>query len=163
MNRKSLDNLNLRNAVIITLSTFFFIGYLPFIPGTFGSLASILLFYFIKDNVIIFALCTSTLIIIGLWIAGEAEKIFDKKDSKYIVIDEASGMLISLIGVPYDIKLVIIAFILFRILDTLKPYPAGKSQGLKGGLGVMSDDIIAGLYTNIIIQLALRLASFKTS
>lgn len=79
------------------------------------------------------------------------------------MIDEVSGMLLSLIFLPYDIKLVIIAFILFRILDTLKPYPLGRLQNLAGSIGIMSDDIVAGLYTNIILQVVLRLVSFKAS
>lgn len=106
---------------------------------------------------------TLTLIIIGLLITGRAEEIFNKKDAGCIVIDEVSGMLLSLLFIPYDIRLVIIAFILFRILDTLKPYPSDRLQNLKGSWGVMSDDIVAGLYTNIILQVVLRLVSFKVS
>jgi phosphatidylglycerophosphatase A len=101
--------------------------------------------------------------ILGLLSAGKAEKIFNRKDAGCIVIDEVSGMLLALIFIPYSIKLAIIAFVLFRILDGLKPYPAGLFQNLKGSLGIMSDDIVAGLYTNIILQVALRLASFKIS
>jgi len=96
-------------------------------------------------------------------LSGRAEKIFNKKDAGCIVIDEVSGMLLSLIFIPYDIKLVILAFILFRILDALKPFPLDRLQSLNGSIGIMSDDIVAGLYTNIILQVALRLVSFKTS
>jgi phosphatidylglycerophosphatase A len=103
------------------------------------------------------------LILLGFLVCGEAEKIFNKKDARYIVIDEVIGMLLSLMFVPYDIKLVIIAFFLFRLLDTLKPYPAGRLQEIKGSIGVLADDIIAGLYTNIILQVVLRFASFRTS
>lgn len=63
-------------------------------------------------------------------------------------------MLLSLLFLPYDIKLVVVAFVIFRILDTLKPYPVGKLERLKGSLGIMSDDIVAGLYTNIMLQVA---------
>jgi len=158
-----MNHWSLRDKTIVALSTFFYTGYLPFICGTFGSLAGLLLYYLIKDNTAVFIIGTVICITIGLCVSGEAEKILDKKDSQHIVIDEVSGMLVSLIGVPYDIKLVVMAFIFFRLLDTFKPYPAGKLQELKGSLGVMSDDIIAGLYTNIIIHIALRLASFKSS
>ncbi len=65
-------------------------------------------------------------------------------------------MLLSLLFIPYDLKLVIIAFFLFRILDTLKPYPAGRVQNIQGSIGIMGDDIIAALYTNIILQLVSR-------
>jgi phosphatidylglycerophosphatase A len=155
--------MNLRHKIILFLSSFFYVGYLPFIPGTFGSLAGLLLFYFIKDNILIYAGGTLICVSIGLFVSGEAERILNKKDAKIIVIDEVSGMLMSLIFLPYDIKLVIIAFFLFRILDIFKPYPAGRLQQLGGGLGVMSDDMVAGIYTNIIIQIALRLTAFKIS
>ena len=102
-------------------------------------------------------------IFLGLLVSGRAEKIFHQKDARYIVIDEISGMFLSLIFIPYDIKLVILAFILFRILDALKPFPLDRLQSLPGSIGIMSDDIVAGLYTNIILQVALRLVSFKTS
>jgi len=101
--------------------------------------------------------------VIGFLVAGQAERIFNKKDAKCIVIDEVSGMFLSLIFIPYGIKVVILAFCLFRILDALKPYPANKIQGIRGSMGIMGDDIIAGLYTNIILQFVLRYASFMTS
>lgn len=148
--------------LVIVLSTFFYVGYLPFIPGTFGSAAGILLFYLIKCNIAFYTLFTLIMVILGFSVAGRAEKIFNKKDARCIVIDEVSGMLLSFIFLPYDIKLVIMGFILFRILDSLKPYPASQVEKLKGGIGIMSDDIIAGLYTNLILQVVLRLASFKT-
>lgn len=151
------------NFIIKILSTFFYVGYLPLIPGTFGSIAGVFLFYCVKDNNFIHILLTLTVIILGFLISGRAEKVFNKKDSRCIVIDEVSGTLLALIFIPYDIKLVILAFILFRILDTLKPYPAGRLENLPGSIGIMGDDIVAGLYTNIILQVVLRLISFRAS
>src|SRR3989338_2742352 len=155
--------MSILNFIIKTLSTFFYVGYLPFMPGIFASIAAVFLFYFVKDNNFLYILLTLTLIALGFLLAGRAEKIFNKKDAGCIVIDEVSGMLLSLIFIPYDIKLVIMAFILFRILDTLKPYPLDRLQNLTGSVGIMSDDIVAGLYTNIILQVVLRLVSFKAS
>ena len=155
--------MNILNFIIKTLSTFFYVGYLPFMPGTFASIAAVFLFYFVKDNNFLYILLTLTLIALGFLLAGRAEKIFNKKDAGCIVIDEVSGMLLSLIFIPYDIKLVIIAFILFRILDTLKPYHLDRLKNLTGSIGIMSDDIVAGLYTNIILQVVLRLVSFRAS
>lgn len=145
------------------LSTFFYVGYLPLVPGTFASISGIFLFYLVKDSGTIYFLLTLALLILGFLVAGRAEEIFQKKDARCIVIDEVAGMLLALLFIPYQIKLVIIAFVIFRILDALKPYPAFALQNLKGSLGVMSDDIIAGLYTNIILQIVLRTASFRTS
>ena len=155
--------MTLRRLFVILASTFFYVGYLPLIPGTFGSIAGLFLFYLVKNNWPFYLLVTSALITLGFLVSGEAERIFNKKDARYIVIDEVTGMLLSLAFIPYDLRLVIIAFFLFRLLDTLKPFPAGRIEGLKGGAGVMGDDIIAGLYTNIILQVVLRFASFKTS
>jgi phosphatidylglycerophosphatase A len=153
--------MNIPTHLVIILSTFFYVGYLPFIPGTFGSAAGILLFYLIKDNDVFYILFTLIMVILGFSVAGRAEKIFNKKDAKCIVIDEVSGMLLSFMFLPYDIKLVIMGFILFRIFDSLKSYPANHMERLEGGIGIMSDDIIAGLYTNLILQVVLRLASFN--
>ncbi len=155
--------MNIRNLIIKTLSTFFYVGYLPFMPGTFASLAGLGVFYLVKDKILIYLTTASCLLILGFLISGEAEKIFNKKDHRSIVIDEVCGMLLSLLFIPYEIKFAIIGFFVFRLMDTVKPYPADRLQDLKGSLGVMSDDIIAGIYTNIILQIAVRLASFTTS
>ena len=155
--------MNIRNYIIKISSTFFYIGYLPFIPGTFGSLAGLFLFYLLKGSIAVYLLFVLPLIILGYMVAGKAEEIFQQKDARCIVIDEVCGMLLSLIFIPADLKLALIAFIIFRLLDALKPYPAGLLQDLKGSIGVMSDDIVAGIYTNIVLQVAFRLVSFKTS
>lgn len=106
---------------------------------------------------------TAAILILGFLVAGRAERLFNRKDSRHIVIDEVGGMLLSLLFIPYDIRLVVLAFILFRILDSLKPYPTNCLQKLKGSLGIMSDDIIAGLYANIVLQAVWRLTSFSLS
>lgn len=132
-------------------------------PGTFGSLAGLLIFYLVRANTWLHVLLTFVLLIAGFLFAGKAERVLNRKDSPRIVIDEVVGMLISLLFLPYGLKIAISGFVLFRILDTLKPFPAGLLQDLKGSKGVMADDIIAGLYTNVILQIVVRLASCKVS
>lgn len=154
---------SLTGFIIKAVSTFFYAGYISAVPGTIASIIGVFLFYLIKDNVFIYILFILSSIGLGLLTAGKAEKLFNKKDAKCIVIDEIAGMLISLIFIPYDLKIAIIAFCLFRLLDTLKPYPADKLQNLEGSVGIMSDDIVAGLYTNVILQVVLRFVSFKIS
>lgn len=149
--------------LVIALTTFFYVGYLPLIPGTFGSLAGAALFYLIRGSLGLHLLAVCVLIILGFLFAGEAEKIIKTKDPRCIVIDEVSGMLLAFLFVPFDIKTAIIGFFLFRVFDSLKPYPIGRLEKLKGSAGIMCDDIMAGLYTNIVLQVVLRLASFKTS
>lgn len=153
----------MRSLFIKTLSTFFYVGYLPLIPGTFASIVGVFLFYLTKNSVFIYILFTLSWMLLGLSISGEAEKIFNKKDAKCIVIDEMCGMFLSLIFIPYDLRLIIVALCLFRILDTLKPYPADRLQNFGGSIGIMGDDIVAGIYTNIILQIVLRLTSFMIS
>jgi len=136
---------------------------MPLVPGTFASIAGIFIFYLIKDCILVYITVTLVLIILGFLLCGKGELLFNKKDARYIVIDEVVGMLLSLIFIPYNFRLVIIAFIMFRILDTLKPYPIARFEYLKGSMGVMGDDIVAGLYANIILQLIIRFATFRAS
>ena len=150
----------MRNFLVKALSTFFYVGFLPLIPGTFASLIGVSIFYLTRGNFWLMILLTASIIILGFAVSGEAERMFKKKDAKYIVIDEVAGMLLSLIFLPFDIKFVIIAFVLFRLLDILKPYPANRFHELKGSIGIMGDDIVAGLYTNLIISVALKLGFF---
>jgi phosphatidylglycerophosphatase A len=151
------------NRILKILSTFLFVGYLPIMPGTFGSLAGLLLFYCVKDSWGLTLSLALSVTALGFLISGKAEKLFGRKDPSCIVIDEVSGMLLCLLFVPHDIKYVIAAFFLFRIFDTLKPFPAGRLQVLKGSLGIMIDDIIAAIYAGVLLQVVFRLAAFKTS
>ncbi|MBM3246336.1 MAG: phosphatidylglycerophosphatase A [Candidatus Omnitrophica bacterium] len=142
----------MRKFIVKIISTFFYVGYLPLVPGTFASIAGIGLYYLVKDSSFVYSLTTLAALAAGFLTAGGAEEVFHQKDDRRIVIDEVAGMLLSLAFLPYDIKLVVFAFVLFRVLDALKPYPAWRLQNLKGSPGVMSDDIVAGLYTNFILQ-----------
>ena len=144
-------------------STFLGLGYFPVAPGTFGSLGGIAIFYLVKDSILTYSAVTLLLLLLGLLVTPAAERIFKKKDPRYIVIDEVCGMLISLIFVAYDLRLVVIGFFIFRLLDTLKPPPADRLQNLHGGLGVMSDDIVAGIYTNVLLQIVARSTVFRIS
>ncbi|TRZ96419.1 phosphatidylglycerophosphatase A [bacterium] len=152
----------MRKFLVVIITTFFYLGYLPLVPGTFGSLAGIFLFYCIQGNTLAHLILIFILMLLGFLLSGEAERIFRQKDSRHIVIDEVTGMLLGLLFIPCDIKIIILAFFIFRLLDTLKPYPAGPLQKLDYGIGVMSDDLVAGIYTNLILHLILRFASFRT-
>lgn len=138
------------------IATFFFLGYLPLIPGTFGSLAALLLIFFLKPGPLAQCGFLAAFLLLGLYFSGKAEKLFNSKDPKYIVIDEVAGMFLSFLFVAWDFKLLVIGFLLFRVLDTIKPYPADRLQNLKGSAGIMLDDIVAGLYANIILQFLSR-------
>ncbi len=154
----------MRNRLVNIITTFFYVGYFPFIPGTFGSLAGIGVYYLIKGSIVTYLFVVFLLAVLGFVSAGQAERVFNAKDPKYVVIDEVVGMLLSLLFLPpYDLKVVIMGFFVFRLMDTLKPYPIGLIERLHGGKGIMGDDIMAGIYTNIILQAVLRLVSFTAS
>lgn len=144
--------------LVKAISTVFFIGYLPLVPGTFGSIAGVGLFYLLKGaNSITYFLFILGIVVLGLITSGQTERLLNKKDPGCIIIDEVAGMMIALSFMPYDFKIIFLSFMIFRILDTLKPFPAGKLQYLRGSVGVMADDLIAGIYTNIMLLLILKL------
>ena len=146
--------------LIKTLTSVFYIGYSKFVPGTLASLAGFLAYvFFIKGNAALHLGLTILVTIIGFGLSARAEAIFNKKDARQIVIDDFYGMWVSLLFLPYSFKLSLAGFILFRIMDGLKPYPIYKVERLKGGLGVMGDDLLAGIFVNITLQILLRLIS----
>jgi len=143
--------------IIKIIATFFFMGYLPFIPGSIGSIIGLVIFSYAKNSIPAYAFLILFFLWLGFLLSGKAEIALKRKDSPAIIIDEIAGILLSFLFVPYNFKLIIIGFFLFRILDTLKPYPAGRVQDMHGSAGIMGDDIIAALYTNIILQVVSRI------
>lgn len=142
------------------IATFFYIGYLPLIPGTFGSLAGFLIYILLRETFYVLTLVHLSVIILGFLFAGSAAKAFKRRDPPQIVIDEINGILISFFALPIaqagagvDKPMLIAGFIIFRILDAIKPYPANLLQRRHGSLGIMGDDIIAGIYTNLILRI----------
>lgn len=145
------------------VTSFFYLGHSPFMPGTMGSLAGLVLYYLVKDRDIVYAFTLLFLFGLGVMFAGEAEKIYKRKDASMIVIDEACGMLLALFFVPYNLFLVVLGFFLFRIFDILKPPPAKRMERLTGSMGIMFDDIVAALYTNFILQIISRVLPYVQS
>ena len=140
------------------ITSFFYLGHSPYMPGTMGSLGGLAVYLLVKDSDILHAFMILFLFFLGVLFAGEAEKVYKRKDAKMIVIDEACGMLLALFFVPCTAYSVILGFFLFRIFDILKPPPARRMERLTGALGIMFDDIVAALYTNIILQIIFRVA-----
>lgn len=156
----------------VFIATGFGSGLIPFGPGTWGSLVGLLISYglisvFSLDVVLLQnALLVVSLILaaIGIWSSTRAETIFDRKDAGQIVIDEVCGQVISFVFIaPYIVRLgsqwrwwMILGFLLFRAFDIFKPYPINRLQGLTGGVGVMMDDVLAGIYAAVLMSLALK-------
>lgn len=132
------------------------LGYSRIAPGTTGCLGAVVLYLLIRQNTTIYFAVLFILVLVGFLVCGRAEEIFKKKDARPIVIDEAGGLLIALFLIPFSYANLIIVFLLFRAIDILKPFPIRRVEGLAGNLGIMADDILAGIYTNLIFSLALK-------
>jgi len=142
------------------LFTGFYSGYSPVAPGTAGTLvgmACYILFYltFGQEYIILVnILLVAFLLFPAIWLGDAGEEFFSVKDAQEVVLDEMMGYWITMLFLPFNWKLAVAGFILFRILDIVKPWPAGKLQDLRGGLGIMIDDYIAGVYGCILLNTA---------
>lgn len=140
------------------ISTLFFIGYFPFAPGTVASaIAMIILFIFKPSTFSLFFIWISA-IILGVICSEKMERQTNAKDASYIVIDEFTGYLTAVLLVPLTIQNLLLAFIFFRFFDIIKPPPIRQiEKRVEGGLGIMIDDIIAGIMSNVLLRVLLVL------
>ena len=143
----------------LAVATVFGIGYAPIASGTFGSAAGLLLWLALPSTPVIQAATIGLLFGIGAWTGGIAERHFEAIDPAPVVIDEVMGMLVTLFMNPVGWAGAVAAFVLFRIFDVIKPYPAGRLERLPGGLGVMADDAMAAIYANIALRAIMKLVS----
>ncbi len=144
--------------LIKLVSTAGFVGYLPLMPGTFGSAAGLLVYACVFRHPLAYLAALAAVIALGVAVCGPAEKLFGRHDPGVVVIDEVAGMLIAAAAIPFSFRNIALAFFLFRLFDTVKPFPAGRLQYLRGSKGIMADDLVAGVYANLVLQLGLRLA-----
>jgi phosphatidylglycerophosphatase A len=146
--------MKLREGTVMFLATGFRTGNIPFAPGTFGSLIGLpLCFALAGMSAAPAMLWTLLFIFFAVWIADAAEKILEQNDPGCIVIDEIAGMVVALVGLPFNPITVVIGFIIFRILDIFKPFPIRDlDKRIPGGLGVVADDVAAGIFTNLLLR-----------
>lgn len=146
------------NRVKEFLVTGFFTGYIPFLPGTIGTLVGLGIYITLSSSPIVYYLIVILLIVISVPLADFAEKrIFQQKNSPHIVIDEIVGFQIAMVSFKFtsdydSLMFLVIGFVLFRLFDSWKPYPIHKLKNLEGGIGIIFDDIMAGVYTNLFLQ-----------
>ena len=142
------------------LATGFYVGNVPLAPGTFGSLIGLPLCFLLAGIQLPPAIILAVLFIgFAVWIAHAAEKILKQKDPGCIVIDEVAGMVVTLIGLPFNLMTAGSGFIIFRILDILKPFPIRTlDKRLAGGIGIVADDVVAGIFANIFIRILLYIS-----
>jgi phosphatidylglycerophosphatase A len=142
----------------VFVATVAYCGYFPIAPGTVGSAAGLLVYLLVwwaQSPVLEVGLIVG-LFAAGVWSGTVAERYFGGIDPGPIVIDEVVGMLITLAFIPVGVSGALTGFLLFRIFDVIKPYPAGRFERLHGGLGIMADDAMAGVYANLVLRLAIH-------
>ena len=142
------------NRLIMAVATCFYIGNIPKAPGTWGSVAALFLWLLFKDvPLTIYLAITAAVFVIGFFAAGSAEKILDSPDAGSIVIDEIVGMFITLILAPAHPAAWLLGLALFRLFDITKPFPVSWfDTHIHGGIGIMMDDVVAGIYAFISLQ-----------
>lgn len=133
------------------------VGWAPIAPGTAASALTVVVLWLVPFSRLALVAFFIGVTLIGTWAAERAERTLGAKDPGAIVVDEVAGMTLSVLVLPLTLPVLAVAFVLFRVFDVVKPAPARQAQALPGGLGVMVDDLVAGLYALVIVA-ALRAA-----
>jgi phosphatidylglycerophosphatase A len=136
------------------IATCGYLGFVPVAPGTFGSAAGLAVFFLIRStgSMTLEVAAILVLFAIGIWSGTIAEHHFGGIDPAPVVMDEVVGMLITLVFVPVSVTGAIVGFLVFRVLDVVKPWPSARFERLPGGLGVMADDGMAAIYGNAMMH-----------
>jgi phosphatidylglycerophosphatase A len=147
------------NRVALLIATAGYVGYAPIAPGTAGAAVGLVAYAAIRATgsatLEVFAILA--VLVIGTWSADRVERRFGK-DPGLVVIDEVVGMLVTLAFIDLTLPGVVIGFLVFRVFDIIKPFPAGRLENLHGGPGIMLDDVVAGLYGNILLRVLIAIA-----
>jgi len=129
-------------------------GFSPIVPGTMGTLLAIPFYYFVSSIPSpIYELTLVAFFFFSSWISNQAERYWGKKDDRRIVIDEIMGFLVTMLWIPRSPLFIVAGFLLFRFFDILKPFPIRRLEQVRSGFGVVLDDVLAGVYANIILHL----------
>lgn len=148
----------MKNRLSLTIASAFYIGFIPGIPGTYGSFAAALCFFVVYyfSHGISPALHLSTVCLIamiGVLVSAEVSRNTGQEDPSFIVIDEVAGQLLTYLFLPFNAFNLILGFFAFRVFDIWKPFPIRNLEPLGNGVGIMADDLLAGVYGNLVLQL----------
>jgi phosphatidylglycerophosphatase A len=136
------------------------VGYLPLMPGTFGSLIGVGIFLLLDRTPAGLVVAILVVTFAGIWAGSRTEELAGRKDPGKVVVDEVAGQLIATLPLAFfrqwSIVALMISFVLFRFFDIVKPYPANRFQELKGGFGIMCDDLVAGVYAAVILSILIK-------
>ena len=156
--REVVKNADLPGKTALVLSSWFGVGLMPIAPGTFGTLAAIpvvFVTYYLKS--LFGALFILIFIALAFWASDLGRKHLGKNDPSEVVIDEVAGFLVTMFLLPLSWLSLILGFILFRVFDIIKPFPIRRLEKIKGGFGIVLDDLLAGIYANISLRILLFL------
>jgi phosphatidylglycerophosphatase A len=149
-------------SLIVFFATGAYTGYSPVAPGTAGSIPGLILAWLVfapmwQHSTVTFLLVFAILFAAACWVAGRAEEIFEQHDDSRIVLDEVLGMVATMFLLPIDVPHLAIGFVLFRLFDIIKPFPADLiDRRMRGGASVMLDDLSAAIYANLVGQALAR-------
>ena len=141
--------------IALALATVLGTGYAPVAPGTFGSAAGLIVWWLLPSSPAVQLAAIVVVFALGSWSGSVAETHFKGTDPGPVVLDEVLGMLITLFMNPVGWAGAILGFLLFRVADIVKPYPANRLEALHGGFGIMADDAMAAVYSNIGLRVLL--------
>ncbi len=146
------------------LFTGFYSGYSPFAPGTAGTLVAALIYIiayqFIGPRIVwVNAILLLLSLVPAVYLCGEGARHFGKEDPGSVVLDEMLGYMVTILFIPFSYTSAILAFVFFRFFDILKPWPIRKIEKIGGGLGILADDLFAGVYAAISLRVVLHLLS----
>jgi len=146
--------MNLR-ALVTLLATGLYSGKSPLLPGTAGTIATLpLVWLFSRFGAATYFVLTGIFVYLAIWISDLYEQEFQRHDRPEVVIDEMAGFLVSMCLLPLAPRVLLAAFVLFRLLDMLKPFPISFfDKNVPGGYGVVVDDVVAGMITNVFLQI----------
>jgi phosphatidylglycerophosphatase A len=144
----------------VFVATAGYCGYFPVAPGTVGSAAGLVVYLLVRwaQSPVVEVGLIVGLFLAGVWAGTTAERYFGGIDPGPIVLDEVVGMLMTLAFIPVGLSGALAGFVLFRIFDVIKPFPARRLESLHGGLGVMADDAMAAIYANVALRFLIWLA-----
>ena len=143
----------------VFIATVGYCGYFPFAPGTVGSAAGLVVYLLVwwTQSALVEGALIAGIFAVGVWAGTTAERYFGGIDPGPVVIDEVLGMLVTLAFMPVGLATALAGFVLFRVFDVIKPFPAGRFERLHGGLGVMADDAMAAVYANLALRAIVHL------
>ena len=147
--------MNLKEKAVLFFATGFFVGKAPFAPGTFGTVLGIpLCFLLTKIGFFRAVLFTTIFVMAAIWASHRAQQILKQNDPACIVIDEISGLMITMLGLPLNAVSILLGFIVFRAFDIIKPFPISYlEKKISGGTGIVLDDVAAGIFSNLVLRI----------